>query len=207
MIQAAGGSARHTFGSDPDAVGWLSQSSGLQGEAARSPAVETPARPIWWLAARERAGELGEGERGRVMMRLLAHVEDGWAMVAELAGLTDNYPPPPPEPTQAGEVMARLLGFVGSDVVELFTRLAFTCSTMVPAPWDTEPEYPSADEIEIVGERFSRNVLMVHLASSDPIVPDVSRETLRRVSGDLLEWFPDFSVLAVAAAWLARPTG
>jgi hypothetical protein len=205
MIRAAGGSARHTFGSDPDAVGWLSKPTEVRGANAVSPAVEMPARPIWWLAARERVAlELVEGEQGRVITRLLDHVEHAWVTVTELSGIADNYPSPSPEPTQVGEAMVRLLGFVRSDVVELFTGLAFTCSTMVPAQWDTHPEYPSPDEIESMGERFCRNVLMVRLASSDPLIPDVLRDTLRRFTGDLLEWFPDFTVLAVAASRLTQ---
>lgn len=205
MIRAAGGRARHTFGSDPDAVGWVSKPTEQRGVNATAPAVEMPARPIWWLAARERAAdELVQGEQGRVVTRLLAHVEQAWDLATELAGIADDYPPPR-EPTTVGEIMVRLLGFVRFDVVELFTRLAFTCSTMVPAQWDTHPEYPSPDEIESMGERFSRNVLMVRLASSDPLIPEVPRERLRRLSGDLLEWFPDFTALAVAASRLTQP--
>lgn len=202
MIRPGDRSARHTFGSDPDAIGGLPRSRGLQdGEVAPSAALETLAHPIWWLAARERLAEMGEGEHARILTRLVAQVEAGWAMALELSRIADTAPSePPPEPTLAGEVMARLLGFVSSEVVDLFTQMALTCSTMVPARWDADSEYPSPVEVELVGERFSRNVLMVHLACSDPIISDVARETLRRASGDLLGWFPDFSAVAVAAA-------
>jgi hypothetical protein len=169
---------------------------------------ELPARPIWWLVARERASELGDGEQKYVLGRLLAHVEAGWAMAAELAGFVD-------EPsTYDEEVVPLFLAFVKAEVLDPFVRLALASANMALALGDASGERPfdpDADHIDSEAERFSRNVLVVHLASSDPAVPQALRDTVRRASRNLLDWFPDFSVLAAATARLIvecrAPTG
>ena len=203
MIRA-GGRARHTFGSDPDAAEWVSAGNAAD-RSDEAAAVDLPPHPIWWTAARERANEVGDMERARIIGQLLDHVEQGWAVAAELMRVAETHLTPPAEPTQAGEMMAHLLGFVTFEIAELFTTLAFACSTLVPARWDAAAECPSPHEIERVGAQFSRNVLMVLLASSDPVVSESARANMRSLSRELWEWCPDFSVLAVAAAQLASP--
>lgn len=157
---------------------------------------ELPPRPVWWLAARERAGEMIEGEQRRIVTRLLSHVEEGWEMATELAAVCDH-----PAPAQRGEVLPRLMAFLRTEVVDLFTSLALASSLAVPALGEARRD-PDPDQIDSVGERFSRNVLVLHLAASDPVLPQSLRDTLRRVCHDLLDWYPEFAVLALAAARL-----
>ena len=193
----AGGSARHTFGSDPDAAGGVAIVRGRMPRTEDDPAApELPPRPVWWLAARERAGEMIEGEQRRIVTRLLSHVEEGWAMMTELAAVCDHQ-----ALAQRGEVLPRLTAFLRTEVVDLFTSLALASSLVVPALGEDRPD-PDPNQIDSVGERFSRNVLVLRLAASDPIIPQAFRDTLRRVCRDLLDWYPEFSVLALAAARL-----
>jgi hypothetical protein len=196
-VTQVGGSARHTFGSDPDAAGRVAIDRGRIPRTEGDPApLELPPRPVWWLAAQERAGELIEGEQRRIVVRLLSHVEEGWTLATELAAVCDH-----PEQTPQGEVVHRLLAFLRNEVVDLFTSLALASSLAVPALGGAHPD-PDPDQIDSVAERFARNVQMVHLAASDPVIPPALRDTLRRVCRDLLDWCPEFSVLALAAARL-----
>lgn len=117
-------------------------------------------------------------------------------MATELASVSDH-----PAHTHRGEVLPRLMTFLRTEVVDLFTSLALASSLAVPALGEARPD-PDPAQIDSVGERFSRNVLVLHLAASDPVLPESLRDTLRRVCRDLLDWYPEFAVLALAAARL-----
>jgi hypothetical protein len=194
----AGRSARHTFGSDPDAVGRVVDTRDQHAPPAQPD--ELPPRPIWWLAARERASEL-EGERGRVISRLLSHVEAAWALTVELSALAAD-PPPMPESSLGTERLVGLLAFLRIEVVEVFASMALQSATTVPALGDDTPQISAPEEIESVGERFYRNALILHLAAADTVIPPEVRDLLRRVSRDLLDWYSDYPALAIAAARL-----
>ena len=125
------------------------------------------------------------------MIRLLSHMEEGWTLAIELATVCDA-------PAQS-EVVRRLMAFLRNEVVDLFTSLALASSQAVPAFGDAHPD-PNPDQIDREGERFTRNVLLIYLAASDPVIPPALRDTLRRACRDFLDWCPEFSVLALAAA-------
>jgi hypothetical protein len=84
--------------------------------------------------------------------------------------------------------------------------MASQSAKIVPALGDERPDIPETDEIESLGERFSRNTLVSHLAAADPLIPPEVRDTVRRVSRDLLDWYPDYPALAIAAARLVDRT-
>ena len=83
------GSGRHTLGCDPDAAGQHVQAPRHAAPAASDLEPEALSRPVWWLAAQQRASELTADEEGaKLVARLIAHVETAWAWIGELEALS-----------------------------------------------------------------------------------------------------------------------
>jgi hypothetical protein len=163
---------------------------------AREPAPEPLSRPVWWLAAQQRASELTAGEEGqRLVGLLIAHVETAWPWIEELEALCQGRR----ERMDSDDEQAHFLRYLKCDVIDLFRSLAEDAANMVPGPdgpWKHEPE---PDVFRDRGERFNRYLVVLRLAAAGPGIPDERvRSALRRIGRDLADWYPEFSVIAGA---------
>jgi acyl-CoA synthetase (AMP-forming)/AMP-acid ligase II len=58
------------------------------------PDPEPLSRPVWWLAARQRASELKVDEEGqRIVALLISHVETAWPWIEELEAFCHPHLP------------------------------------------------------------------------------------------------------------------
>lgn len=190
------GSGRHTLGCDPDAADPHVQRPLAHPPSARQPAPEPLTRPVWWLAAQQRALDLGASEEGRKLVgRLVSHVETAWPWIGELEALCQGRR----DRMDSDDEQAQLLRFLESDVVDLFRSLAEDAANMVPGPdgWQQEPD---PDGLQGEGDRFNRYLVVLTLAAADPVVSEDVRSVIRRIGRDLADWYPEFSVIAGAAA-------
>lgn len=189
-------SERHTFGSDPHvrekaALGTLAPPPINLESQTGSP------RPTWWLAARERVSEMADGATARIVGGLLNHVEQGWTVVERLEAVTDH------DPTHTSSALAQLLGFVRTDILDAFARLASASANTVRA-LASDAAGPDPEHITREADAFGRSACMAFLASSDPLIPDALRDAIRPSCEVLYDWAPDFAAFAAAAARLCR---
>lgn len=190
------GSGRHTLGCDPDAAGHHVQAPRQSAPVAGEPEPEALSRPVWWLAARQRASELAaDGEEPGLVARLIAHVEVAWAWIGELEALSRVRGPR----MDSDDPRSHFLRFVESDVAVLFRGLAEDAANLVPGRAGSRQE-PDPEELQLEAERFIRHLVVLALAASDPVIPEHVRTVVRRVGRDLDDWYPEFAVLAGAAA-------
>ena len=95
---------------------------------------------------------------------------------------------------------AQLLRFLGSDVIDLFRSLAEDAANMVPGPDGWQQQEPDPDGLQGEGDRFNRYLIVLTLAAAHPVIPEEVRSVIRRIGRDLADWYPEFSVIAGAAA-------
>ena len=189
---------RHTLGSAHDSPHPAEQAEAPP--AAGLPAgPEEPqgARPVWWRAARERAKEAG-GEEGRILRRLLDHVDSAWTGVAELQLVCAQRAGWARRP-HADPRVAHLFAFIEAEMMGTLRRCALDTAALVPGV-NPQGDTQRAALFDAMAERLERALSMVHLASADPAVPADVREAVRTVALGLSDWSPEFSALANAAA-------
>jgi hypothetical protein len=190
------GSGRHTLGCDPDAAGQHVPRLRRQAPSAGEPDPEPLSRPVWWLAAQQRASELESDEEGRrIVALLISHVETAWPWIEELEALCRGRH----GRMEGDDPQAHLLRFVESDVTDLFRSLAEDAANMVPGRtgWEQEPD---PDGLQGEADRFNRYLGVLVLAAEAAVIPEDVRTVVRRIGRDLGDWYPEFTVLAGAAA-------
>jgi hypothetical protein len=189
--------ARHTLGSDPDGAGAPVRLSG-EPPAEREPPPPELARPVWWLAAQQSSASWSGLEAAKLAARIVAQVNGMWSVIDELEAL---YTAVPRRPSHERDLFTHFLSFVERDLVGLFVDLARQVGLVLSSggglPWD-----PAAFDGE--GERFARNLDVMRLAASDPVIPESARSVVQRSARHLSESFPDFAALVGALAALCR---
>jgi hypothetical protein len=168
----------------------------------REPPPPELARPVWWLAAQQSSASwAGTLEAAKLAARVVAQVDEMWSVIDELEAL---YTGVPRRPSHERDLFTHFLSFVERDLVGLFVDLARQVGLVLSSggdlPWD-----PAAFDGE--GERFARNLDVMRLAASDPVIPESAQSVVRRSARHLSESFPDFAALVGALTALRRFDG
>lgn len=188
------GSGRHTLGCDPDTAGQHVPGLPRQPSTVGEPDPEPLSRPVWWLAARQRASELKVDEEGqRIVALLISHVETAWPWIEELEAFCRGRC----TRMDGDDPQAHFLRFLESDVIDLFHSLAENAANMVPGCGGSEPE---PDGLQGEAGRFNRFLSVLVLAAEAAVIPEDVRTSVRRIGRDLGDWNPEFTVLTAAAA-------
>jgi hypothetical protein len=153
---------------------------------------ESITHPVWWRSASERAQGI-EGEFGRVLRQLLAHVDLAWQPVATLQIASEAIA----EGKVVDERVTKLVAFVLRDIVGAFRRCAFAATVLVPGTAAPTNGVPLMDE---AAESFDRYLNVLQLAAADPAIPEALAETIRTAADALADWPPEFAVLGTASA-------
>lgn len=194
-------SARHTLGSDPDGAGAPAPTGDeLSPEREASPAELK--RPVWWLAAQQRAATWeGSADARKLVARLVDQVDQMWSAVDELEAL---YSAEPERPAHERDSSANFLNFLKREVVGRFLTLSRLTARMLSRSTETCRDLARFEDEEA---QFACNLDVVRLAASDPIIPEFVRVVVQRSALRLSDTLPDFSALvgALAAASESEP--
>lgn len=186
-----GMSARHTLGSDPD-----SADVPLRGKSEHpnvAVAVRDLPRPVWWLAAVDRARHLNDdGARSPLVQRLISHVELGWPLICALQAVCSRY-----RKGALPEALREVLRFADHEVIGLFFRLALRASELV-ACGDYRPDAVTLHHTQEESERLARYLVVLTLATAHPAMPEPERTEVLTLLRDLSDWLPDYDAVAGA---------
>lgn len=191
--QVKSGAGRHTLGSDLDAPGTR---AGYEFGPVPAPDPKPLSRPVWWLAAQERARDLDRtAEPQRVLVRLLAQLDAAWPLIREMETLCRTASDDP-----AGETArVSVIRFLEGDVCALFLRIAAATADLLSTPLHREREAAAQALVQEI-DSFGRYLAVLNLAAQHPDVPSLLSNGVRRIGRDLLDWHPEASILAAAAA-------
>lgn len=156
---------------------------------------ESITHPVWWRSASERAQGI-EGEFGRVLRQLLAHVDLAWQPVATLHIASEAIA----KGKAVDARVTKLVAFVLRDFVGAFRRCAFAASVLVPGTTAPTNGVPLMDEAADAADSFDRYLNVLQLAAADPAIPEALAETIRTAADALADWPPEFAVLGTACA-------
>jgi hypothetical protein len=146
-------------------------------------------RPVWWVAAQERAGAWNEGDprTRKVAQRAVAQVDQMWSVVDEVERFAREESPQEKAPVQ------RFREFLDREIVGVFVELVRHVSLAL-----TGAEGWRLTDFDECVERFSRYLDLARLAASDALIPPVARTIVQRANPILSDSLPDLAALVGA---------
>lgn len=186
--------ARHTLGSDPEAIG---TPRGAPEPSGRESSPAELVRPVWWVVAQQLT-EANDGDKARKQLaeRVIAQVEQMWAAVDEVERVARTVG------VQEKTPLIHFRDFLRNEVVGVFADLARHVSLVVVGAdgWRMVQFDESA-------ERFGRYLDLARFAASDASIPPTVQTVVQRANLTLSDALPDLAALVGALAVMRAQDG
>ena len=143
-----------------------------------------------WDAARRRLERLDGAERA-LYAPLLDHVAARWPRLRPLQLAYERRP----RRARATDGYGHLLGFAGSDVVDVYRGMALEAARLVPG---ADPRGREGDPGDLAGEAeaFVGYLRILAMASADPEVPSGFRDAVLHAAEGIAAWQATLAAMA-----------